>query len=128
MTSKNVITFEETMEWFVSTEHKGAIGLTVKFPIPEANVQAFIDFFTDYTPYVLEEDGCLQFGFHQDWKNPNVFWLVESWASTSILLEHLGPNSRKGTKYEGETPLKIMAELGAKPEPAALYLVENTTK
>ncbi len=127
MTSKNAITFEETMEWFESTEHKGAIGLTVKFPIPEENVQAFIEFYNDYTPYVLKEDGCLQFGFHQDWKDPTVFWLVESWASVSILLEHLGPKSRLGTKYEGETPLKIMANLGASPEPAALYLIDNIT-
>ncbi|MCG9696575.1 antibiotic biosynthesis monooxygenase family protein [Shewanella sp. Isolate11] len=125
MTNNKVITFEETIEWFNSTAHQGAIGLTVKFPIPEENVQAFIDFFTDYTPYVLEEEGCLQFGFHRDWKEPNVFWLVENWASTKILLAHLSADSRKGTKYEGDAPLKIMAELGAKPEPAALYLVNN---
>lgn len=123
--SDNKVTFEETLEWFQSTDYQGALGLTVKFTLPEENTQAFIDFFTDYKPYVLEEEGCIQFGFERDWKDPNTFWLCERWASPQILLKHLGNDARKGTKYEGEQPLKIMAALYAQPEPAAIYLLNQ---
>ena len=117
------ITFEETIEWFQTTDYMGAIGLTVKFPVPEKNVEEFVSFLEDYTSYVVQEKGCIDFGFNRDWKNSNEFWLTERWESVSILLEHLGPNARKGTKYEGDTPLKIMAKLGAKPDPAAIFLL-----
>ncbi|GLS90347.1 hypothetical protein GCM10007916_14140 [Psychromonas marina] len=115
------ITFEETIEWFQTTDYKGAIGLTVKFPVPQENVEKFVDFLNDYMPYVKKENGCIQFTWHRDWKNPNEFWLTEHWESSSILLEHLGPDSRSGTKYAGDAPLVIMAGLGVNPEPAAIY-------
>ncbi|WP_285163022.1 putative quinol monooxygenase [Shewanella goraebulensis] len=115
------ITFEETLEWFKTTDYTGAIGLTVKFPVPAENTEKFAEFLKDYTPYVLEEEGCIDFGFQRDWKNPNEFWLTERWASVQILLSHLGPDSRKGTKYEGGTPLQIMADFGVQPDPVAIY-------
>ena len=117
------ITFEETITWFQTTDHDGPIGLTVKFPVPAENVEKFIGFLEDYSPYVVKEEGCIEFSWHRDWKDPNAFWLTERWASAKILLQHLGPGARPGTSYEGEAPLKIMAELGAEPEPAAIYLV-----
>ncbi|MCL1065700.1 antibiotic biosynthesis monooxygenase [Shewanella olleyana] len=117
------VTFEETLEWFNTTDYTGAIGLTVKFPVPEEKAEAFAVFLKDYIPYVLKEEGCIDFGFQRDWKKPNEFWLTERWASVKILLAHLGPDSRKNTKYEGNKPLEIMAEFGAKPEPAAIYRI-----
>ncbi|MBX7482998.1 putative quinol monooxygenase [Qipengyuania qiaonensis] len=115
------ITFEETIEWFKSTDYAGPIGLTVKFPVPAENADKFRDFLNDYAPYVVKEEGCIEFTWHCDWKDPNAFWLTERWQSAKILLKHLGPDSRPGTPYEGETPLKIMADLGAAPDPAAIY-------
>lgn len=116
------IAFEETIAWFQKTDYDGPVGLTVRLPVPQKNVEEFGAFLEEYIPYVLEEDGCIEFGFHRDWREPNIFWLTERWALPKILLEHLSPNARKGTKFEGDAPLKIMAALGAAPDPAAIFL------
>lgn len=116
-------TFEETLEWLQTTDYDKGIGVTALFRVGDEHVDSFVALLKDYIPSVLEEEGCLDFNFNRDWRNPNDFWLTEKWASPKILIQHLGPNSRKGTKYEGNVPLEEFAKLGLSPDPAAIYKI-----
>ncbi|MEH0152491.1 antibiotic biosynthesis monooxygenase family protein [Limibacter armeniacum] len=121
--SDKKLTFEETLTWMKTTDYSGAIGVTARFRVADEYVDEFVALLKDYSPYVLEEEGCLDYSFHRDWQNPNDFWLTEKWASPTILLQHLGPNARKGTKYEGSIPLDKFAAMNIFPDPAAIYKV-----
>lgn len=123
MIEQKEVSFEETLEWLKNTEYNGAIGVTAMFRPNEEYIEEFEALLKDYIPYVQKEEGCIQFSFNRDWQDSNNFWLTEQWASPKILLEHLGPNSRKGTKYEGSIPLDKMAGMGIIPKPAAIFKV-----
>lgn len=116
-------TFEETLEWLQTTEYKGAVGVTALFRVKEEHTEAFKSLLEDLIPYVLKEDGCIEYGFNRDWKNVNEFWITEKWASSKLLVEHLGPNARKGTKYVGSTPFDEFEKMEIILEPAAIYKV-----
>lgn len=122
-TNNSKPTFEETLEWLQTTDYSEGIGVTALFRVKDEHKENFIAMLKDYIPYVLEEEGCIDFGFHKGWKNPNDFWLSEKWASPKILIEHLGPNARKGTKYEGNVPLEEFAKMEVFPDPAAIYKI-----
>ena len=124
MTTQNtnaVPTFEETLEWLQTTEYSGSIGVTALFRVKDQYYDRFIALLKDYIPYVVKEEGCLDFSFNRDWRNKNDIWLVEKWSSPKSLIFHLGPDARKGTKYEGNIPLIKFAQMEIKPEPAAIY-------
>lgn len=116
-------TFEETFEWLQTTDYNKGIGVTALFRVKDEHLENFIALLEDYVPYVLKEQGCIDYGFHRDWRNSNDIWLTEKWASPKILVEHLGPNARKGTKYEGSAPLDEFAKMGVFPDPAAIYKI-----
>ncbi|WP_111707591.1 putative quinol monooxygenase [Lutibacter citreus] len=116
-------TFEETYEWLQTTDYNKGIGVTALFRVKEEHLENFIALLEDYIPYVLKEEGCIDYGFHRDWRNSNDIWLTEKWVSPKILVEHLGPNARKGTKYEGSAPLDKFAKMEVFPDPAAIYKI-----
>ena len=46
------------------------------------------------------EKGCLMYKFHADYKDSNVFWLTESWATVMDLKNH-------GTRLSIKFPLRL---------------------
>ena len=40
-------------------------------------------------PPTLEEEGCLQYDFHEDNENPLHFLFYENWASRELWLKHM---------------------------------------
>ncbi|WP_422092058.1 putative quinol monooxygenase [Tenacibaculum ovolyticum] len=121
--NNNKPTFEETLEWLQTTEYGGAVGVTALFRVKDEHIESFINLLEDLIPYAVKEEGCIEYAFNRDWKNTNEFWITEKWASPKLLIEHLGPNARKGTEYEGSTPFDEFEKMEIVLEPAAIYKV-----
>ena len=82
------VSYEELAGWLESTKHVGSIGITAKFYVKEDQVDKFCEVMKNNVEHTQGEAGMLVYKLHADFKESNIFWLVEEWENVSYLKAH----------------------------------------
>merc|ERR1712156_410925 len=108
----------ELMSWATTTDYTGPIGVTVKFTLKDSEVANFQALCKKQLDAVKSLPGMKVYKMHEDFKNPNCFFLVEEWESMAAWKPYL-------TSPERAENAKGMMPLMAGPPHIALYKIKN---
>ena len=79
----------EFYDWLKTTDYAGAISLTAKFYVKPGYQDSFKDSMKSNVMFSRTESGMIWYKMYADYKDPQVFWLVEEWASVEDLMNHV---------------------------------------
>ena len=89
--SMNNIRFEEQefYTWLNTVvDCEGPVGLTAKFYVKKDKVPQFCQVMKNNVDYSVGEKGVILYKLQADYKDSNIFWLIEEWESVSDLKAH----------------------------------------
>ena len=94
------ISFEEFYAWLDNGgDYDGPVGLSAKFYVKEDQVSQFRQVMNNNLEHSLGEKGVRLYKMQADFKDSNIFWLIEEWDSVSDLRAHCQSETFK--KNEG---------------------------
>ena len=100
------------------SDNLGSIGLTVKYPVKDAEIANFQSIQKKLEDLATSQPGCKTFKLHEDFKDPSFFWLVEEWESTEAWKPYLMSEERA-------TNAELMMDMMSGLPQMALYKITN---
>ena len=91
MPSMNNIRFEEQefYNWLNTVvDYDGPVGLTAKFYVKKDQVAKFCQMMKNNVEYSVGKKGVLVYKMQADYRDSNIFWLIEKWESVADLKAH----------------------------------------
>merc|ERR1712233_3096 len=93
---------DEFAQFVQNTDHRGRIGLVVRFSVNPGMMEKFLATFQPCIDISVKEKGCIKYDLKDDMSDPNLKWLFEEWESISDLRVHIAARKQSGIPNRAE--------------------------